>query len=61
MTPFLLTTLLSELSYDDQDVTRHEQRLMEDVDYEEGRGKPRRWDGRLVPHFTVVARRRTSG
>ena len=61
VTPFLLTTLLSELSYDDQDVSRHEQRLMEDVDYEEGRGKPRRWDGRLVPHFTVVARRRTSG
>jgi len=61
VTPFLLTTLLSELSYDDQDVTCHEQRLMEDVDYEEGRGKPRRWDGRLVPHFTVVARRGTSG
>ena len=57
VTPPLVVALLTELGYDTQRVTRHEQLLLEDVDYETGQGKPRRWDGRPVPHFTVVGSR----
>ena len=59
LTPTLLTTLLDELGFGDQDVTRHEQLLVEDVDYSAGTSSPttRAWGGVPVPHFTVTARR----
>jgi len=59
VTPALLTALLDELGFPDQDVTRHEQLLVEDVDYSAGAAGPqtRAWGGVPVPHFTVTARR----
>ena len=59
LTPPLLTALLDELGFTDQSVTRHEQLLVEDVDYSGGASRPqtRAWGGVPVPHFTVTARR----
>jgi SAM-dependent methyltransferase len=57
----LLTTFLTELGLGEQIVTRHEQLLLDTVDY--SGDLPRRVEhgDKAVPHFTVTARRPKTG
>jgi SAM-dependent methyltransferase len=54
--PPLVTSILAELGYVEQEVTRHEQLFLESIDYSSG-APNRVATGNLVPHFTVTARR----
>lgn len=55
--PPLVSALLAELGLVDQQLTRHEQLLVEDMDYGDLAPRRREWGGLAVPHFTVTARR----
>lgn len=55
--PPLVSALLAELGLTDQRLTRHEQLLVEDLDYGTPSPRRREWGGLAVPHFTITARR----
>ncbi len=55
--PGLLASLLGELGLTEQELTFHEQLLIEDIDYSASEPRRRNWGGLAVPHFTLTAHR----
>jgi SAM-dependent methyltransferase len=58
--PRLLASLLEELGLTDQELTHHEQLLVEDIDFSASDPQRREWGGLAVPHFTLTAHRSRS-